>query len=65
MKRYFYTVLFEHAGAWREKTTVQARSPRDAVRTTADGPGLYMAIPSRYFKPFAVKIRTKQEVEIS
>jgi hypothetical protein len=61
-----YTVLKYNAegAAWSELVDVDASSPSGAIRQASVEQGLYVAVPTRSWKPLAVKVETVTKTTI-
>ena len=69
-------VVFQQVqeGLWEPIGHVQARSARSAIQQRIDGmsqsseyrgPGTYVAVPERSFRPLTVQVQTKTELKFS
>lgn len=61
-----YTVLKYNpeGSAWTEIGDEDATSPARAIRALGETPGLYVAVPTRSFKPLTVKVEQTTKVTI-
>ncbi len=61
-----YTVLKYNAegAAWTELADADANSPSSAIRQVGGEAGLYVAVPTRSWKPLAVKVEQTTKITI-
>ena len=58
-----YIVLQEAGEGWKLAGTVMAAGPYAALRKVVEVEGVYVAVPTRSWKPRRAGVVTKQELE--